>query len=93
MDEHVEVLGCLCLDLALHLFHLFSHLFQLFLEFGDPDVCRRFGGVRHLNLMGPSILVGRTSFVILILILIPSCFIARNFLAILALTKAGNFSP
>ena len=95
MDEHFEVFGRLCFDLALHLFHLLSHFFQLFLELGGPGVRCGPGGICHLTWMGLSILVGRTSFIILILILIliPSYFIARNFFTILALTGARNFSP
>ena len=97
MDEHIEVSSCLLLDLALYLFHLLPHLFQFFLEFGGPGICCRPGGIRRLTRMGLSILVGRTSFVILILILIliliPSCLMARNFFAVLALTRTGNFPP
>ena len=97
MDEHIEVFGCLCSDLALHLFHLFPHLFQLFLKFGCPGVRCGSGRICHLTWMGLSILVGRAALVILVLaliqILIPSSLVARNLFAVLALTRTGNFSP
>ena len=70
MDEHIEVFGRLCFDLALHLFHLLPHLFQFFLELGCPGVCCGPGGIRHLTWMGLSILVGGAALVILVLALI-----------------------
>ncbi len=95
MDEHIEIFSDLRLDLALHLFHLLPHLLQLFLQFGGPCIRRGFGGVRYLTEMGHSVLIGRASFVIpvLILILVPSFLVARNFFVILALARIGNFPP
>ena len=39
------------------------------------------------------ILIGRAPFIILILILVPSFFIAKTFSIVLALTRIGDFSP
>ncbi len=40
-----------------------------------------------------SVLIGKAPFVILVLVLVPSLFIAKAVSAVLALVRIGNFSP